>query len=122
MSRVPPPPFELSPEESEFYKEIGATVIRTKKFTNADRYALALLAQQIAFSVRIRRELSAGSLVTNTGRGGVKADPRVAQLKDAVDQCTRLLVQFGLTPASRHRAQEASTGLPDDPLANEFKV
>lgn len=118
MTKLPPPPFPLTKPELAFYKSIGADALKTKKFAAENVWALALLAQTMALQIRIREQLAnVKNFTESTGRGGIKGDPRVGQLRDAVTQCTQLLGQLGLTPASRNRTTAATTATKEDELA-----
>ena len=121
LKKLPPPPYPLTKEERAFYDSVGKAVLDNGKLERGDIYVLALLAHAQAMAVRLRREIAAAKLTTETGRGGMKANPMFRQLETTQGEIRLLLIQLGLTPASRHRASAATTAAPTDPLT-EFNV
>ena len=81
LKKLPPPPYPLTKEERAFYDSVGKAVLDNGKLERGDIYVLALLAHAQAMAVRLRREIAAAKLTTETGRGGMKANPMFRQLE-----------------------------------------
>jgi P27 family predicted phage terminase small subunit len=117
MKKLPQPAAPLNKAERQFYDSIGKAVVELGKFEESDRFALTLLAQQCALAHDQRLALARHGYVTETAAGGLKSNPMVKQLADTTASITRLLMQFGLTPASRQRAAPAGVPPEHDPLS-----
>lgn len=80
--------------------------------TTMDREALRLLCEALALRDQAAAELSAegATLVVTTATGASKANPLIHIRNRAEAHAVRLMVEFGLTPASRTRLASTEGG------------
>jgi P27 family predicted phage terminase small subunit len=114
------PPDWLSARAKEYWQEIGDLLLGMKLVSYGDSAALMLLCDTLAEYVSLRVSIQKkGRVYENLTPGGkvYRPNPEVAMAADAWRRAQRMLVEFGLTPASRGKV--SALGAPDekDPLA-----
>jgi P27 family predicted phage terminase small subunit len=78
-------------------------LVRLKLLTRLDRAAFAAYCQAWARHVEAENELAKASALAFTHNGYPIVNPWQTISKQAVDQMSRFLAEFGLTPAARTR-------------------
>jgi P27 family predicted phage terminase small subunit len=100
------PPSWLSATAKEYWVEIGGLLLDMKLISFGDKAALVLLTDVLAewCSVRaiIKKRGRVYECLTDGGKV-YKARPEVAMEADLWRRAHRMLVEFGLTPASRSK-------------------
>jgi P27 family predicted phage terminase small subunit len=95
----PKPPYWLRKESRRYFRELVRALEPGRLLTPADSYALGMLADAIARYVEARNAVEA---IKVDGRDGGKVrDPALTAESHAAALVHRLMMQFGLTPASR---------------------
>ncbi len=95
----PKRPFWLRKESQRYFRELVRVLEPGRVLTPADGYALGLLADAFARYVEARDAVEA---IKVSGRDGGKVrDPALTAESHAAALVHRLMMQFGLTPASR---------------------
>ena len=111
---TPDPPDWLSKDAGEHWPILVELIGDTGVLTAQDAPALALLADAIAFYIRVRRERDRNPLTTTTTRGDERAAPLLATTKAAWGDVLKALAEFGLTPSSRSAIQVPRDAPPAD--------
>jgi P27 family predicted phage terminase small subunit len=117
-----PPPKRLDAGEQAQWKALMKILVERGTLSMGDMPAFAELVHSLGDIRRARAVLDAEGLTVMTQRNGEKPHPCVIVLDKAKSASLSWLAHFGLTPASRHRAQQvpASSGR-SDPL-DDFGV
>lgn len=96
---TPKAPFWIRKESRRYFRELVRTLEPGRLLTPADSYSLGLLADAICRYVEARDAVEA---IKVDGRDGGKVrDPALTAETHARGDVHRLMMQFGLTPASR---------------------
>ncbi|MGY2133642.1 phage terminase small subunit P27 family [Hymenobacter sp. HD11105] len=117
---LPLPPAWLSPAAKEYWGEIGAVLLSMKLVTAAEGPALMLLTDALAEWVGARKVVlkSGRTYKAMTEHGFImRPRPEVAIASDAWKRAMRMLVEFGLTPASRSKVSAIGEKEGKDPFA-----
>lgn len=117
---LPVPPAWLSERAKQYWGEIGNVLLAMKLTTVADGPALQLLTDALAEWAEARqfvqREGMTYSTFTENGNEMHRPYPQVAIAADAWRRAQRMLVEFGLTPASRSKVSALGGDGDLDPL------
>lgn len=119
---IPEPPKLLTGRARAAWDRIGPELEKMGVLTTVDGVALELLcdayAEWVAARDVIRRQGSTFSSKTQDGRKVIKPHPAVRIASEAWRRVHRMLLEFGLTPASRSRVGRVpmgDDGRPADP-------
>ena len=122
---LPLPPEWLSDTARAYWSEVGAVLLSMKLCTAADGPALMLLTETLAEWAEARKAVHLCGLTydTTTVTGDVmrRPNPEVAIASDAMKRSLRMLLEFGLTPASRGKVSALNDGDGNDPFAQMMK-
>ena len=114
------PPDWLSATAKEYWQEIGSILLQMKVISYADTAAMTLLcdvlAQWVSVRVTIAKKGRVYELLSDGGKV-YRARPEVAMEADLWRRAQRMLVEFGLTPASRSKVSALVAGEEKDPLS-----
>lgn len=106
---IPDPPDHLAGEGLAEWQRITAELHRLGLVSAIDRAALVLYCESWALYVQASEQIKAlgGALVVEHPNGFKGPSPWLGIRDKAVEQCRRLLVEFGMSPSSRSRAQNS---------------
>jgi P27 family predicted phage terminase small subunit len=114
------PPEWLSATAKEYWQEIGGILLQMKLISYADTAAMTLLtdvlAQWVSVRVTIAKKGRVYELLSDGGKV-FRARPEVAMEADLWRRAQRMLVEFGLTPASRSKVSALVVKEEKDPLS-----
>lgn len=114
------PPEWLSSTAKEYWQEIGGILLQMKLISYADTAAMTLLcdvlAQWVSVRVTIAKKGRVYELLSDGGKV-FRARPEVAMEADLWRRAQRMLVEFGLTPASRSKVSALVVKEEKDPLS-----
>lgn len=96
-------PAWLNADQKTFWRELAPMLARLRVMTEADRHGLASLCIQLALIKHVQQKLKEFGVVVKTPNGYPVVSPYISIQNNAVAQATRLMQEFGLTPASRSR-------------------
>jgi P27 family predicted phage terminase small subunit len=114
------PPEWLSTTAKEYWQEIGGILLQMKLVSYGDTAAMTLLCDVLAQWVSVRVTIAKkGRVYQVLSEGGMlfKARPEVAMEADLWRRAQRMLVEFGLTPASRSKVSALGDAEEKDPLS-----
>lgn len=100
---LPSKPRHLSIEASAEWDRLAPVLMRLGLLTRLDRAAFAAYCQAWAKHVEAEQQLAKASALAFTQTGFPIINPWATISKQAVEQMSRLLGEFGLTPAARTR-------------------
>lgn len=100
---MPAMPKHLSTEARVEWERLGPVLMRLKLLTRLDRAAFAAYCQAWARHVEAEGELAKASALAFTHNGYPIVNPWQTISKQAVEQMSKFLGEFGLTPAARTR-------------------
>ena len=98
----------LTADELDAYNAFKAEAEALGVLQSTDRAALRILAVEYASYERLRQVLETEGETYQTAQGLIRRRPEVAMMRDSFKAVTRLLNEFGLTPASRTRAAQVA--------------
>ena len=101
--KLPPCPKHLKGEARLEWRRLGRKLVECGLFADIDTGALALYCQAFARWVEAEAKLAEFGIVVKAPSGFVQQSPYLAIANKAMDQMTRLLVEFGMSPSSRSR-------------------
>jgi len=114
---MPAMPRHLSTEARIEWERLGPVLVRLKLLTRLDRAAFAAYCQAWARHVEAEEQIAKASALAFTGNGYPIVNPWHTISKQAVDQMSKFLGEFGLTPAARTRIN--APHVPDLEPGNE---
>lgn len=114
---LPTQPRHLSAAAREEWDRLAPVLMRLGLLTRLDRAAFAAYCQAWGRYVEAEEMLSKASALAFTASGYPIINPWATISKQAVEQMTRLLGEFGLTPAARTRINTGyqEPGAPGSP-------
>ncbi|MDO7851387.1 phage terminase small subunit P27 family [Hymenobacter convexus] len=117
------PPEWLSATAKEYWDEIGGILLQMNLVSYGDTAAMTLLcdvlAQWVSVRVTIAKKGRVYELLSDGGKV-FRARPEVAMEADLWRRASRMLVEFGLTPASRSKVSALGDKEEKDPLSALF--
>jgi P27 family predicted phage terminase small subunit len=119
-ARGPRPSGQLTPPEHldrigrEEWERITAELQANGQLLTSHRSALAIYCTAYSRWIRANYEIANSGVTTFTDAGGIKANPAVSAAATAEAIMTRILEQFGATPASRSRVTNIGAAPKDD--------
>ncbi len=105
--RLPPCPPHLQGEARKEWQRTGRKLLACGLVTEIDTAALALFCQSWARWVEAEANLSRFGVVIKSPSGFPIQSPYLAIANKAMEQMTRLLTEFGMSPSSRARVTVA---------------
>jgi P27 family predicted phage terminase small subunit len=116
---VPPPELEGQTRAADEWRRLAPILRRSRQVTEVDRAALIALCVEWGRYLDAQVKLLKTGMVVTTASGYPLPNPYLAIANKALQGCTRLWAELGMTPSSRSRVQLP----PDasDPFA-EFDV
>jgi len=113
------PPDHLTDIGKEAWLDMGNKLLRVGVFSNTDESGFALLCDSWAEWRELREQVKAQGYTyeqtTATGEMMIRANPAVTLASDAFKRVKGLLIEFGMTPASRAKVS-AKQAVTTDPL------
>ena len=103
--RLPACPRHLAGEARKEWTRLGRKLLAFGLVTEIDVGALALYCTAWARWVEAEQQLARYGTVVKAPSGYPMQSPYLAIANKAMDQMTRLLVEFGMSPSSRSRVQ-----------------
>lgn len=101
--KTPPAPAFLSARAKREWTRTGRQLLEVGIVTELDRMALAGLIQSYMRWVEAQEGLAQTGLLIRGKDGLPRVNPLLKVSRDSQTEYTRLLLEFGLTPASRSR-------------------
>lgn len=117
-ARRPKMPAHLSPAAQVEWKRITRELRAMNLLSSADADAVAMYADTYDRWVQASEALRQGGMVALTENGFPVQSPYIGIVNQCLRTMQRLLIEFGMTPASRSRIQ-APEAASDDPF-DEF--
>ena len=111
---IPPPPEYLSVEGKACYRKMVKMLKSTGLIARADADALALYCTAYDRWLNAEAAIRKHGMLVKTPNGFPTQSPLLAIANKAMEQMTKLLSEFGMTPASRARIP-VSDSTPDKP-------
>ena len=105
-------PSHLVVEARREWKRLGRKLVECGLLTEIDAGALALYCQAWARWVEAERALERYGVVVKSPSGFPMQSPYLAIANKAMEQMTRLLTEFGMSPSSRARVAVSPPPLP----------
>jgi len=105
--RLPACPPHLEGEARKEWRRIGRKLLECGLMTEIDRAALAGYCQAWSRWVEAEEQLKKYGVVVKSPSGFPMQSPFLAIANKAMDQMTRLLTEFGMSPSSRARVAVA---------------
>ena len=103
VAKLPTCPRHLQGEARKEWHRLGRMLIKCGLFASIDAGALAMYCQAWGRWLEAEGKLTEFGIVTQAPSGYFQQSPFLAIANKAMDQMTRLLVEFGMSPASRSR-------------------
>ncbi len=100
---LPTCPRHLSREAKGEWKRLSQVLYDHGLLTEVDRGVLAALCQAWGRWVRAERMVTKHGMLTYTAHGTQAVSPYVRIARQAMEDYTRMAIEFGLTPSSRSR-------------------
>ena len=119
-TRLPPPPTELSEAAKKEWRKTGKLLLASGIFGQLDGAQFAALCQSYTVWLECQAMLSKSSLLIKNKRGDLIPNPLLRVARDAQEQFTRSLSEFGMTPSSRSRLKVPKP-VEDDPFEAYMK-
>jgi P27 family predicted phage terminase small subunit len=113
VAELPACPPHLKGEARREWRRTGRKLVECGLITSVDAAALALYCQAWARWVDAEGQLAKYGIVMKAPSGFPIPSPYLAIANKAMEQMTKLLVEFGMSPSSRARVTIASPPPPD---------
>lgn len=113
---LPNQPRHLTAEARAEWDRLAPVLMRLRLLTRLDRAAFSAYCQAWARHVEAEEQLAKASALAFTANGFPIINPWATISKQAVEQMSRFLGEFGLTPAARARMGGAGTLIPPETL------
>lgn len=110
-----PAHYKREKKYGDVWRELVKQLAKTRVLTEGDGMALEMLTDALVSYREVEMDLRKGGYKHKTKNGYEQIRPCVTMLNLRSKQLRGLLEQFGLTPASRSRAERAGSG-EKDPL------
>ncbi len=114
-AKLPACPKHLSGEARKEWRRLGKRLIECGLFADVDAGALALYCRAWARRVEAEEQLTKYGTVIKAPSGFLVQSPYLAIANKAMDQMSRMLVEFGMSPSSRSRVSAAWVPPPPAP-------
>jgi P27 family predicted phage terminase small subunit len=117
--RLPGCPGHLQGEARKEWQRTGRKLLECGLVTEIDGAALALYCQAWARWVEAEQNLARFGVVIKSPNGFPIQSPYLAIANKAMDQMTKLLTEFGMSPSSRTRVAVAPPPMSNPPTRYE---
>lgn len=114
--RLPPCPPHLGAEAKREWSRTGRKLLAAGLFTNIDLTALALYCVAWGRWVEAEEQLVNLGVIVKSPNGYPVQSPYLAIANKAMEQMTRLLAEFGMSPSSRTRVARTDTRRASAPV------
>ena len=104
--QIPHPPDNLSLAAMEHWPQFAEQLAKMRVLTDADLPALCMLCETYAIYWEAMDGVREFGLLTTTPNYFIRRSEYLATAFKAMDQCMKILVEFGLTPSSRMRVRQ----------------
>ena len=115
MAKLPACPPHLQGEARREWHRLGRKLMAWRLVTDIDAGALALYCTAWARWIEAERALEKFGVMIKSPNGFPMQSPYLAVANKAMEQMTRLLVEFGMSPSSRARVTPAAPQQPEEP-------
>lgn len=109
--RVAPPPrptfLDSDPQAAELYDVAVNTLMKMQVVGEPDSLALSLLADQLSSYLKMRKVVEEEGLTILSAQGVQKTHPLLQQMNTAYGNIYKMLIQYGLTAATRQNVSSA---------------
>jgi P27 family predicted phage terminase small subunit len=102
-AKLPACPKHLLGEARREWRRLGKRLMECGLFADVDAGALALYCRAWGRWIEAEQQLSKYGTVIKAPSGFLVQSPYLAIANKAMDQMTRILVEFGMSPSSRSR-------------------
>jgi P27 family predicted phage terminase small subunit len=117
--KLPPCPPHLQGEARKEWRRLGRQLLQAGLITDVDRGALALYCKAWERWIEAEQNLQKYGTVIKAPTGFPVQSPYLAIANKAMEQMTRMLVEFGMSPSSRGRVTAAPPPAPKKPREDE---
>ena len=101
--KLPSPPAELSDAAKKEWWRTGRKLLAAGIVTELDASAFAAYCQSYARWLEAQAVLAKTAMLVKNKQGFLMANPLLRVARDAQEQFTKILSEFGMTPSSRSR-------------------
>lgn len=108
-AKLPPPPTHLSEMAKKEWRRTGKRLLAQGLMTEIDGAALMAYCTAYARHVEAEEQILKFGTVIKAPSGFLVQSPYLAISNKAMDQMTRMLVEFGMSPSSRTRVTATAT-------------
>lgn len=115
-TKLPPPPTALSEAAKREWRRTGRKLLALGVMTEVDGAAFAAYCVSYTRWLEVTALLAKSSVLIKDGKGRYVINPLLRVARDAQEQYTRALVEFGLSPSSRSRIKAVLPAAPVDPF------
>lgn len=117
--KLPPCPRDLSKAARAEWRRVGRELLNLGLVTPLDRTALALVCELWARWCECQDKIKEHGLVIKSPSGFPQANPYISIGNKCIEQLSKLLPEFGLTPSSRTRLRTPTPeSKPGDPFSD----
>jgi len=109
---LPACPSWLTATAKREYRKIGAILVGSSVMTVADGHALVMIATSFATWVEAEKAVLEHGLLVKGRDGAPAVNPFRKVANEAYDRTRQLLIEFGMTPASRTRVKVVESVAP----------
>lgn len=106
-ARLPRPPDELSDGAKAEWRRTGKKLLAAGVFTEVDVAAFAAYCASYARWLEAQALLKKSSVLIKSDEGGLRLNPLLRIVREAQEEFTRALTEFGMSPSSRSRIKAA---------------
>ena len=117
---LPRCPSHLKGEARKTWNRTGKALLAIRVMTAADWQALSMLCTCWARHVEAEAKILELGAVVRGATGGAVVSPWVHISQKAIEQCTKLAVELGLTPSARARVKIVPAPEPDAVAIDNF--
>lgn len=105
LTRLPPPPPELSDEAKAEWRRTGKVLLKAGLFTTLDTAQFAIYCSSYALHLKATATLAKTPMLVKRQNGDLVANPLLKVSREAAAAASRALIEFGMSPSSRSRVQ-----------------
>lgn len=120
LKELPPPPFELSKDAAQVFREEGLRLIRMKMLKPSDLRTLAMYASETGLYIEEMRAAREEGVVVVLSNGVTAVSHHRRAAESALKNSAALADKLGLNPNARHRLKgEAAFQDDEEPEEND---
>lgn len=119
---IPEEPEHLSEEAAKEWNRISVVLRDLGLLSQIDMAALAIYCQTYGRMVKYEKIVKEKGELYKDPKGNVTLSPAMWVINKAIQQCHRMLVEFGMTPSSRSKVSASASKVIADNVNNKFSA